>query len=365
MKEKDFLDLIAKYKQGNLTPEEKQTLFNWYNAQLSNKNFDAFNEKETVQHLRELDKRFSTSKRKKLTVWSYAAAIALFILGSWGILQLLDKSSQEVLVEEADIAAPSIKAYAFLTNGDSILLDGEVNTLKSINLSDKVVGELSRDDETSNLWITIKTPKSGKFQFMLPDGSAVWLNTDSELSYPQTFGDDSREVKLIGEAYFEVTKQQDNDQSIPFIVRSNQQDVKVLGTKFNVNAYPNEPVSTTTLLEGAVEVNDLRNTGSILLRPNEQSIISATGITKNQVHATDITAWMDGYLVLRGLDLSNIARIVERNYDVTFLDKNLPTDIKMSGELQTDVQLSDLLSALQINTGVKFIRKGRSIMVER
>lgn len=365
MKEKDLVDLIERYKKGDISSAEKQILFQWYNDELSKKNVDSFEEDVALAHIINLDKQFGKRKKAPVIWLRYAAAVLAFLLCFWGLFTLLEQPQRDIHAEENDIPGPTIKAYAFLSNGDSILLDGEVNTLQSINLNEQVIGKVSHNASTRDLWITIKTPMSGKFQFILPDGSAVWLNTDSELSYPQSFGHSAREVKLIGEAYFEVAKQQENNRHIPFVVRSNQQDVKVLGTKFNITAYPNDRISTTTLIEGAVEVTARSKTETLLLRPNEQTVISSTGMEKNPVHSADITAWMEGYIVLRELDLPSIARIIERNYGVSFVDKNLPSDVKISGELQTDVNLKDLLHTLQINTGIKFKREGRRIIMER
>ncbi|PRD56693.1 FecR family protein [Sphingobacterium gobiense] len=366
MKEKDLFDLIEKYKKGDISSAEKRILFQWYNEELFNKNVDSFEEDVALEHIINLDKQFGKRTKTPIIWLRYAAAVLAFLLCFWGLFALLEKPRQDILAEENDTPSPpTIKAYAFLSNGDSILLDGEVNKLKSINLNEQVIGKLSHNDSTRDLWITIKTPMSGKFQFILPDGSAVWLNTDSELSYPQSFGHSAREVKLIGEAYFEVAKQQENNRHIPFVVRSSQQDVKVLGTKFNITAYPNDRISTTTLIEGAVEVTARSKTETLLLRPNEQTVISSTGMEKNPVRSADITSWMQGYIVLRELDLPSIARIIERNYGVSFVDKNLPSDVKISGELQTDVNLEDLLHTLQINTGIKFKREGRRIIMER
>src|SRR5690606_11529614 len=123
---------------------------------------------------------------------------------------------------------------------------------------------------SSEQLVTLQTPNGGQYQVTLPDDTKVWLNAGSTLQYPGRFTSASRRVELNGEAYFEVA----HIKNSPFIVASQEQEITVLGTHFNVNAYENEPDTRTTLLEGSVQVSALNTTSHILLQPNVQSILS-------------------------------------------------------------------------------------------
>lgn len=159
--------------------------------------------------------------------------------------------------------------------------------------------------------ITLKAPLGGIVNFELPDGSIVWLNAGSEIQYPAVFGKETREVHILGEAYFEVEKA-----DTPFLVNNPGPQVKVYGTQFNVNAYANEEEVIVALAEGKVSLK--MNNEEVYLRPGEISkfhkIEHNLSITKTNID--QYVSWREGKLIFRDATLASIARTLERRYNV-------------------------------------------------
>ncbi|GAB3424637.1 FecR family protein [Niabella aquatica] len=226
----------------------------------------------------------------------------------------------------------------------------------------------------------VSTKKGSKTNLVLPDGTKVWVNADTKLIYDKEFGRNTREVTLTGEAYFDVTK----DPSRPFIVHTTTLDVKVLGTAFNVRAYPNEANTQTTLLRGAVEVL-LKNKKheKIMLKPNEKIIIQNI-IPENSGPATlrkDIknfellniaankkntpvveTEWTRNRLVFEQEKIENLLPVLERWYNVTIELRHSTDGIRYNGTFEND-SLEDVLESLKAVGGFKYhIEKDRVII---
>ena len=150
--------------------------------------------------------------------------------------------------------------------------------------------------QTCALPIYLTKPIGGQYELQLPDGTRVWLNAASSLKYPASFyGQNQRSVELIGEAYFEVAK----DKTKPFVVKSKGQEVEVLGTHFDVNAYPDEQSIKTTLIEGSVKLN-----GQLTLKPGEQSVLSDGKFNVKEVNAIDAADWKNGEFVFTNESLT-------------------------------------------------------------
>ncbi|MGC4234162.1 MAG: FecR family protein [Niabella sp.] len=218
----------------------------------------------------------------------------------------------------------------------------------------------------------VSTKKGSKTNLVLPDGTKVWVNADSKLTYDKGFGSNTREVTLTGEAYFDVTK----DPSRPFIVHTPTLDVKVLGTAFNVRAYPNEASTQTTLLRGAVEVL-LKNKKheKILLAPNEKIIVQ-NAIPANDGHITipnktktafelqNIAAsknnaavveteWTKNRLAFEQERIENLLPVLERWYNVTIELRHSAKDIRYNGTFEND-SLEDVLASLKAVGGFQY-----------
>lgn len=197
----------------------------------------------------------------------------------------------------------------------------------------------------------------------LPDGTHVTLNHYSSLTYPKDFNATNREVELHGEAYFEVSK----DQKHPFIVQNEAIDVQVLGTHFNVNAYPNNPVVKTILLEGSVAVSTKNNSVRIILKPNESAIYNKAekSLTcESSKNAAEEIAWRNGEFIFNNLPLQEIARQLSNSFDVTINISNTALqNYRITARFTSGESLVEILSLLQQAGYFNYSQKGNQITI--
>ncbi len=193
--------------------------------------------------------------------------------------------------------------------------------------------------------VQVKTPLGGQYQLMLADGSQVWLNAGSELTYNTGFGTDNRALRLEGEAYFDVVKNPD----LPFTVEINGQQVEVLGTAFNINAYAEEPMVKTTLQRGSLAV--VNNDQKLILKPNQQAILDkdAKKIATRDVNAASIVAWKDGIFDFHGMDVEESMRVIARWYQLDIVYKEKIPSVLLGGKMSRGVRLSTFLEFLEAN----------------
>ena len=197
----------------------------------------------------------------------------------------------------------------------------------------------------------------------LSDGSTVTLNHYSSLSYPEKFKSDKREVKLNGEAYFEVNKNKKH----PFIVQTETIDVQVLGTHFNVDAYQNNPAVKTTLLTGSVAVSNKSNSVRMILKPNEIAIYNKVGnkltrqVTKN---AKDEISWRDGEFIFDNLPLGEIARELSNSFDtpIHIADTSLQS-YRISARFRNGEDLETILSVLHHAGYFNYSQNNKQIVI--
>lgn len=203
---------------------------------------------------------------------------------------------------------------------------------------------------------TIRIPRGRLFQLILADGTRVWLNAASSLKYPTAFPGPERKVEVTGEAYFEVAKKRDlqTGAAIPFKVRiNNETEVDVLGTHFNINAYPEENHIATTLLEGSVRV--MNGVSGMILKPGEQSFYNQqTGKAElKKVDADQVMAWKNGVFDLDNRPLEEVMRLLSRWYNIDVVyEKGVP-DIEFGGKMGRDVSLARVLVFLK-KSGLHF-----------
>ncbi|MET3606937.1 ferric-dicitrate binding protein FerR (iron transport regulator) [Mucilaginibacter rubeus] len=207
---------------------------------------------------------------------------------------------------------------------------------------------------------TVTTPVGGSWQLNLPDGTRVWLNNSSSLTYPSHFrGQPDRMVTLAGEAYFEVAK----DKRHPFIVKSGGQEVKVLGTHFDVNAFANEHVVRTTLLEGLVTVSAADKKLTQKLFPGNQSLLQGGSLKLTRANLEQVVAWKNGYFRFDNTPIEQVMRELARWYDIDVrFDGTLPTE-KLNGRISRSKNISKVLSALEATKTVHFKMEGRRVTV--
>ena len=207
-------------------------------------------------------------------------------------------------------------------------------------------------------------PKGTFYHLVLSDGTKVWLNADSKMKYPVSFGKDKREVSLHGEGYFEVAK----DSTRPFIVSTEKMDVKVLGTTFDVNTYEDEGKSFVVLVEGLVEVSAGKGESRIITPGHMAEVNMYDTQAKIQISKCDAEhyiAWKNGNFSFRNASLTEILKRVSRYYDVTVIREQVFEEEYYTGDVSSDVSLEYLLAVIESSTSVSFKVERKIVYVQK
>lgn len=366
--------LILRHLRDELTVQEQEELHAWMAASVENQRFyDQFKDEQQLLHkLQQLgsfdtaaawdafnNRHFPPGKVRRMP-WKWAAAAAAVVLLSFGYFWSQQRKpviQQAALVN--DVRPGTNKAILTLGDGSTVTLDSAGNKVIGQGILQSG-GQLEYGEQTTVNFNILTTPKGGQFQVTLADGTKIWLNAASSLRYPTAFVGDTRKVEVTGEAYFEVAKQA----AMPFIVQINAQtSVEVLGTRFNINAYTNEANIKTTLIEGAVRLKV--NEQSRTLSPGQQAQVNSQGEIRliEKADLDEALAWKHEIFYFRNADLQTVMRQLERWYDVEITyNGNIPAR-RFQGEIQRNLNLSDVLEGLK-NTEINFSIEGRKIIVQ-
>lgn len=384
--ERSELEILAeKYLNGTATPEEKDQLHQWFDT-VEDSEFEVVPTTEVVstaefgnEMLANLRRRIADEHVKKpvrtinFSVWKVAAAFVL-VLGAayFSIKQFQKESSNPVAILPAspvqnDALPGTNKAILTLSGGSTILLDsaadgllyqqGNVEVLKT---SDGQLSYKPLDAHTQVMeWNTLTIPRGGYYQLALSDGSQVWLNSGSSITYPVAFSGPDRIVKISGEVYFEVNRNE--KKKFKVIVSRNDMEIEVLGTHFNVNAYNDESAVTTSLLEGSVRITN--GDRKALLKPGQQSRLYADN--KLIVSAGDVEqsiAWKNGYFHFDGAGIKDIMRQLSRWYDIDITYRDSIPVREFEGQIPRNALLSEVLQMLAVSN-VKFRVEGKNLII--
>jgi len=276
-----------------------------------------------------------------------------------------------------DIKPGGNRAVLILSDGSKILLDkvseGTLTRQGGITIVKLDRGKLacntqgkSENPSNADLYNTLTTPCGGQYNITLPDGTSVWLNASTTLRFPVSFTGKERKVEITGEAYFEVSK----NLSIPFIVVAGNSRIKVLGTHFNVMAYPEDKIIRTTLLEGSVEVLPKDSTSSgvensvVTLQPGQQAQLSKDNVmTVVEADIQEVIAWKNGYFIFNNENIESIMLKISRWYDVK-VKYELDTENKnFTGNISRSQNVSEVLSMLELTEAVRFKIENKTITV--
>lgn len=310
--------------------------------------------------------KFPKNHFRKLAV----AALFIGVLLSTYFIYTANSFNQKGLADENvkpsnDIGPPNqARAVLRLADGSTVYLDSNVNgTLArqgGIDITRNEMGEIiysgsAPDAITMN---TLSLPKGSKpIRLVLADGSLVWLNAASSITYPTAFVGKERKVSITGEAYFEVSE----NKAMPFFVEHNQLLIKVLGTHFNVNTYENEAASKVTLLSGLVDVGNGKTTKQLI--PGQQASVSKSVFSvKENIDTDEVMAWKNGQFYFGGSDIKSIMKQIERYYDVEveFRDE-IP--YQFVAKISRDVNVSAFLEKLELTNLIHFKIEGKKIIV--
>lgn len=377
MKETEFLELLQKYQNGTLSDEDRDKLDAWYLHKASNTN-SQLNEYELEDSYQYLKSTLPLQQETKVIgLWSrIAVAASIVVLLGAGIFYVTAPTQQpvQVVAKPKEIAPGGNRGILTLSNGKQIVLSdiSAKDTIAKEGQENEVTIKMSADGvityvvnpnavEEKNgedAFNTLSTPIGGQYNIVLADGTKVFLNAVSSIKYPTQFNGDQRIVELEGEAYFEVAKNKNQ----PFIVKSADQAIKVLGTHFNVHAYDNEPIIKTTLLEGSVAVT-YQNQKTIL-KPGQQSNVTANSnkITVREVDTEAAIAWKNGRFKFDNADLKSVMKQLERWYGIKVEYRGDVSDVRFNGGTFRNKNLSEVLKVLELSN-IKFKVEGKTIIV--
>ncbi|WP_184549976.1 FecR family protein [Mucilaginibacter sp. FT3.2] len=378
MTPEEYILLYEKFVSGHCTPGEEKQLMEYQ---------DAFDLQEDVHNIRlsktdqvlrrslysRINQSVSNSKTRHLnSSWWWAAAVLLLSTGI-GIVFFKQNKAQTIVNNKVgqNLHKPILPgkntAILTLSNGTNIVLDDAKNGVLAKSgkaeikkLKNGLIAYTDDDTKANEAALnTITIPRGGQYAVMLPDGTNVWLNSQSSLTYPVAFNGAERNVTLKGEAYFEVAKNKQH----PFIVHTYGVSVKVLGTHFNVSAYNDDNEVKTTLLEGSVSLT--KGHSSALLIPGQQGIASSQQdkiITKT-VNVNQAVAWKMGYFIFRDDNIGDIMKKVARWYDVEVEYKGTPPTKTFGGTYAKGKDINELLNGLELTGLIHFKIEGRRIIV--
>ncbi len=316
-----------------------------------------------------------------------AAVVAGLSFGTYFLVRKTEKSQNPntniAKTQSINVLPGTNKATLTLGNGATMVLDSEaLGTLaqqgntriiktdsgrlaytveKNNQSSDKSASNKSASDKVAFEENILTTPRGGQYQLVLPDGTKVWLNAASSITYPTAFTGNQRFVKVTGEAYFEVV----HNAKMPFVVKVRDQVITDIGTEFNINAYPEEGSITTTLINGSVKI--FKGSKTNILIPNQQEIASVEGESvtiKSNVEVQKFIAWRKGQFEFNETKLPVIMRQISRWYDVDVKYEGQIPDEAFGGGISRNLPLSDVLKLLEAN-GLHFRLENKTLFVSQ
>ena len=374
---------IAKSMAGELSDEELQLLDEWRMASGRNrqlydrivsregweskqKHFTAF---DKVSGWQGYSKKLKKTEKKAIRwrVFLRYAAVLLIPLGAT-VYGVLHSGEETVSLAElnaitpggsrAELVLPSgevvdlVEKSGVISRGENTVINNEGKTLSYKSTGNQAPMDSLRYNE-------VIVPKGGEYQLVLSDGTLVYLNSMTKVRFPERFSEKCREVEVCGEAFFEVKP----DTALPFIVKTQGMRVKVLGTTFNVKAYPDELKLYTTLVEGKVEVfSDYLHRG-VMLYPGEQAVSDSSEIQKRQVNVQPYISWKEGKFVFINAPLGEICKQIARWYDVEiqFADNEIGK-VCFTGAILKFRPLEDLLDMIEVTSRVQYRREGKILL---
>lgn len=375
-------DIIFAYIKGTITESELGELTEWMDAAEDHRELFqqiitsvSYQNKEAVYRrfdsYYDFDRLRGAIRERKRNMWKYVAAAAVIALPL--LVTLLLQIRQEGIFPEGRMREISLlpgKSMATLTLSDGSskalslenfdLMDGSKRIVNDPGGLNYQVEDTSSSVETAYNEITV--PRGGEYKVTLDDGTRIWVNSESYIRFPVVFHGDERRIWVSGEVFLEVTK----DSERPFVVNTEKLDIKVLGTQFNVRAYPDEKCIQATLVEGCVRVDN--SLGKVaVLAPSEQLLYNAQN-GKHEVREVDTelyVSWKDGVYVFVSQRLEDIMLLISKWYDVdVFYQNSTVKDIIFSGRLKRYENAETLLKVFERLGGVRFSIQGKTVIVE-
>lgn len=298
------------------------------------------------------------------------AAIVLPIIGLGVILYQNLKVNQDLTDSNIQVITSNLtkNPLLVLSTGETVNLDESQNQVIEeqdgtvISRNDNNQLEYTASSKESNLTNTLIIPRGGSYGIQLADGTKVWINSDSQLKYPSSFGEGERKVELTGEAYFEVV----TDAKRPFVVVTNQMEVMAKGTSFNVSAYPSDGQTATTLVEGLVEIKSGSNKPLTLKEGYMATAkIDCPSLSVQKADVNQVKSWVDGFYYFENMPLPELAKRIERWYDVEIsLQGEDLEKVMFTGAMEQDKPVDFILSLIKESKSIKYSVNGKKIILK-
>lgn len=387
-----FTQLLDKYLTHTITAEEQQLFFELVQSRkyvqeletvidhaLGDAAFDVAEDPLLRDRLFDqiLQQRETPVRRIPLyRRWGWAAAILVLLGGSIYFFTTTGKNENKNIVQDQnnnrEILPGTNRAQLTLSDGTVITLDSAANGAIAQQGNSSVIklanGELRYETnglaQNKVMMNTMATPKGGQYQLTLPDGSKIWLNAASSITYPAVFAGNERAIKVTGEIYIEVAK----DARKPFLVDADgRSTVQVLGTSFNINAYADEQNIKTTLIDGSIKVRAAHsgsNPQGVTLKPGQQAVITGNSdLIRLQAASIDhVIAWKNGFINFESGSFQEVMRQIERWYDIDVKFEGNRPPVNIEGRMDRGVKLSDLMTLLN-NFGIHTKLEGRTLIL--
>lgn len=337
------------------------------NAALIIKSLQPITQEVPQQRLNAIFQKISqSSKSIALNYYSplkYVAGIALLI-ATGSLIWLSVQNKHQFPIEVA--SGPMLKGKIILSNGATREFDTEQTTLKqtasgSLTLNDDTIADHSKNTTTAMNQIII--PYGKRSEITLADGTHIWLNSGSQLSYPSEFKTDSREVFLSGEAFFDVMA----NPTKPFFVITRDVKIKVLGTSFNVSSYNEDNTTQTVLVNGKVSAGKNKLFAKTIdLTPGERMIFDKINdqLSKEHVNVELYASWVKGYLVFDNVPITEVYKKLGRYYNQTILTEDGLEKITFSGKLDLKDNIKDVLDNISFASPVKVFEKNGTFIIK-
>lgn len=404
LSKEQFEDLYNKYVQNQCTPQELETLVNELGAegdeekeetitQLFNTTWEGLEVHPDKYSLPNLTlpqthayetpviEMYSLKRR-----WMRIAVAASIILitgaaGFWLIRTRETNPPTTPVITQKDISPGGNKAILTLADKSTIVLDNAANgklaqqgVATIIKSGDGLLAyslPATREGNSETLYNTLRTPRGGQYQLTLSDGTKVWLNAASSITYPSSFTGNERKINVTGEVYLEVA----HNASKPFKVQTNGADIEVLGTHFNVHAYEDEATIKTTLVEGRVKIVNRQsgvgrqipsgNGQTAILKPGQQAQADSRKLTVvNNVDIEEVLAWKNGLFRFNNADIETVMKQVERWYDVEVVYEGPVPEGHFRGKIPRNVMASEMLKIIEAS-GIQFRIENKKIIITK
>lgn len=358
MNEEKAIELLKKYETGTISADEKALLETWYLQQAKNSTDQLSSEQldESIEFLKgQLPLKLGTER----SIWPRIAAAAsvLLILSAGGYFLTRKPLPRQIAQNKPHEILPGTnQATLTLANGQKIALtkslSGKLAQQGNTTINMSSGGEITYTQKDAAkpkvaeiAYNTLTTKRKEQFPLVLADGTKVWLNSSSSITYPVTFNGKERRVSITGEAYFEVV----HNAARPFRIAVSGQTIEDIGTEFNINAYDDEPVIKTTLINGSARVT--KGTRKTILKPGQVAITKSQqdDIQVKDANVEEAAAWKNGQTLFEDEDIQTIMRQVSRWYDVDVVYEGKIPNRRFEGGISRKSNLSSLLKVLELN----------------